>query len=298
LKYLITLIVSLTCFLSNAQSSFSEKVDSVYAIAQYYYQLGAYKLAIESQQELVNLLENSEYADAYINQLSMLGSMYDANNDVPNAIITHSKVINLIVANYGEAEFLSTPYTNLILAYIKIGQYDSAKATYKRFDQMYSSLAYIENAETYLYLAANIREKLQMKYVYSEEELGIAKSEITVAKNYYGDDSPIYGKVAAYIGNLFVFLGDFDEGIPYLKKAVSAYEQNKIEYAEEYIKALNDLVSAYTSMENYADAQSLIEELLLVSENYYGENASENALGYYQLSRLHYGTGDYAQAEE
>ncbi len=298
MKYLITLIVSLICFWGNAQSSFSEKVDSVYAIAQHYYQLGAYSFAIESQQELVNLLENSEYTDAYINQLSMLGSMYDANNDVSNAISAHSKVINLIVVNYGEAEFLSTPYTNLILAYIKNGQYDSAKATYKKFGRMYSSLDYIENAEGYLYLAANIREKLQMKYVYSEAELGIAKSEITVAKNYYGDDSPIYGKVAAYIGNLFVFLGDFDEGIPYLKKAVNAYEQNKSQYAEEYIKALNDLVSAYTSMEDYSDAQSIIDELPLVSENHYGENAPENALAYYQLSRLHYGKGDYAQAEE
>lgn len=298
MKYIIALIISFTCLFGNAQSSFSEKVDSVYAIAQHYYQLGAYSFAIKSQQELVTLLENSEYTDAYINQLSMLGSMYDANNDVSNAISTHSKVINLIVGNYGEAEFLSTPYTNLILAYIKNGQYDSAKATYKKFGRMYSSLDYIENAEGYLYLAANIREKLQMKYVYSEAELGIAKSEITVAKDYFGDDSPTYGKVAAYIGNLFVFLGDFDEGISYLKKSVEAYKQNQSGYKEEYIKALNNLADAYISLENYPEAKKIIDDVLPITINYYGDDAPENALAFMQMSRIYYGIGDYAQAEE
>lgn len=298
MKYLITLIISLICLWGNAQSTFAEKVDSVYAVSQYYYQLGSYSLAIESQRELVNLLENSEYTDAYVTQLSMLGSLYDANGDVKNAIITHSKVVSLIETNYGIIEVLATPYTNLTLAYILDGQYNKAKETCKKFIALYDSLDYLENAEGYLYLAANIREKLQMKYVYSEKELHVAKIEIIVAKDYFGDDSPKYGEVAAYIGNLFVFLGDFDEGLPYLQKSVSAYRQNKSDNIKEYIKALNDLISAYTSVENYTDAQSLIDELLQASKDYYGEDASENALGYYQLSRLQYGTGNYAQAEE
>lgn len=298
IKYLLLLITVTLCHHLSAQQTFVEKLDSLYYLAQQHYQNQQYPQAIQAQAQVVQMLEGTEYFDAYVAQLSMLGSMHEANQNPAQAIEIHSKVVTAIEQQYGPIEMLGTPYTNLILNYIATAQYQQAKDTYKKFDTLYNNLPQIEDVETYLYLAANIREKLQMKYVYSEAELGIAQQEITTCGNYYGTQSPKYGQVAAYIGNLFIFLGEFETGTPYLIQAVAAYKANKYQYPDEYLKALKDLADAYIAVEDHTNAQTIVDTELEFAQSTYGNNQPETAAPYYQLSRINTILGNYAQAEE
>src|SRR6516225_2644300 len=90
--------------------------------------------------------------------------------------------------------------------------------------------------------------------------------------------------------------GKFKDAIPLAEKLVALTKRARGDERDTAI-SLNDLALLYQAMGNYAKAEPLLEEALVIRQKVLGREHPDTAASLNNLALLYYATGKYAQAE-
>lgn len=241
--------------------------------------------AIQLSENRLKSFKQNEFLDDYINELHVLGDLYETKNEYTKATKYYRECVELSKEHVGVNHIETlVSMNNIALVYRELERYDESEKMYrelieliKQLDEKHPELGTVYNNFATCMIC-------QERY---EDAMNFFEKALDIRKLNFGDNSPFVADIINNMALHCIDLNDLEKSEKYFKKAESIYAQVYHKNHEAYATYLSNYSRLYIKRKDFNNALQCMDKATDIYSDVFGYNSREVAWMYRHKAQLH-----------